>query len=133
MNKVNAEIESVRKKIEDLKFQLRVEEAVLGRLQGVNIRKHRTPQIGNSPPRKDSMAAYLEKILKDANSPLQVSELVERLKQSGFKTEAKVGLQNLVPSSLNRRADVFIRIKRGVYGLTQRDNKVKTENNLLTE
>ena len=118
--KINEEIEKVRKKIDELKLQLTIEQAVLERLQGLTIRKRRASRKGTNAPRKGSLAAHLRKILKEAENPLSVSELVEKLEETGFESEAKTPLNNLIPSALRRRSDIFVRVRHGVYDLKNR-------------
>jgi hypothetical protein len=118
--KINEEIEKVQKKIDDLKLQLAIEQAVLERLQGLTVRKRRSPRKRSVAPRKDSLAAHLEKILRVAERSLSVSELAEMLKKNGFKSSANTPLNNLIPSAMSRRSDIFIRLRHGVYDLKER-------------
>ena len=120
--KINDEIEKVQKKINELNLQLTIEKAVLERLQGLT-KKRRGSRKSSDTPRKDSLAAHLKTILEKSGGPLTVSDLVERLERNGFVSSATVGLNNLVPSALNRRNDIFIRVKRGVYDLKSRQKK----------
>ncbi|MBW8041552.1 MAG: hypothetical protein FVQ85_16365 [Planctomycetes bacterium] len=126
---IKDEIEQIKVKIEELEGDLRLEKAVLARLESISTRKRKPVRSSPSgPPRKGSLAAYLQKALQDSNCALSVSELVERVKQAGFVSTAKVGLNNLIPSSLVRRPDIFVRVSHGVYDLkTRAKQEIQTE------
>ena len=120
---IDTEIENVEKKIEKLKFELSVEEAVLNRLKSIGGKKKRKSRKSNGPPRKGSLAAYLQSVLEEANRALTVNQLTERVQQKGYVNKAKVKLNNLVPSAMIRRDDIFIRVSHGLYDLKNRKDK----------
>jgi len=122
---INKQIEDVKQKIEKLKFRLSVEEAVLARLKALGGKKQRASRKSTGPPRKGSLAACLQNVLKEANCALSVNQLVERVKRAGFVTTANVGLNNLIPSAMVRRPDIFVRVRHGVYDLKTRHEQIK--------
>lgn len=126
---IETEIELVERKINKLKFELSVEEAVLNRLKNVTTKKRRRKRTKAGPPRKNSLAAYIEKVLNESEGPLSVNEIIEGVKQQGFSSDAKVSINNLIPSAITRRPDIFYRVKRGVYNLKSRQQQeaVQTE------
>lgn len=124
------EIEQVKKKIENLKDELRIEEAVLLRLESISAKKRRSPRSNpTGPPRKGSLAAHAKDILSKSDGPMSVPDLVSELQQRGIKVEGKTGLETLIPSAISRRPDLFIRLKRGVYDLKSRHR----ENGIIGE
>ena len=127
---IKTEIEEVQKKIAKLKEDLRIEEAVLVRLESICAKKRksaRTTPIG--PPRKGSLAAHAKNILGKSDGPMSVAELVTELQQKGVEVGGKTGLDTLLPSAIARRPDLFIRLKRGVYDLKSRHK----ENGIISE
>ena len=127
---IKEQISEVQAKVDELKYKLAIEEAVLDRLKFISSPKKSRKPSGRrtGPPRKGSLAARLENVLQEAGCALSVNQLVARLKQTGFASTAKVGLNNLIPSAMVRRPDIFVRVKHGVYDLKSRQKE-----NLLTE
>jgi len=121
--RITEQLKKSEQKIKELKHQLEIETTVYERLQQLTPTRKKRQRKKSLPPRKNSLAAHLQKILKESNEPLTVSELVEKLNQNGFESTAQVSLNTLVPSALSRRPDVFIRVKRGLYGLKGRDEQ----------
>lgn len=117
---IRNQIEEVEQKIEKLKFQLNVEQAVLTRLKSLGGKKRKGSRRKSSAPRTGSLAAYLQLVLQEAGCALSVQQLVERVKEKGFTSTANVSLNNLVPSAMARRPDIFIRVSHGVYDLKSR-------------
>lgn len=118
---IKDQIKDVQQKIEDLNFQLRVEEAVLERLQNYGSKKKRNSSSKFSgPPKKNSLAAHVLNVLKESNEPKTVEQLVAALKERGVENGSKTGLDILIPSAIARRNDLFARVKRGVYDLKSR-------------
>jgi len=121
---IKEQISEVQRKVDDLRYKLAVEEAVLARLKSLSPKKGRKPSGRRSgPPRKGSLAAYLQNVLQEANCALSVNQLVGRVKQAGFVSTANVGLNNLIPSAMVRRPDIFVRVRHGVYDLKSRQKE----------
>ena len=118
---IKDEIEQVQKKIAELKEDLRIEDAVLKRLESISTKKRKSSRNNpTGPPRKGSLAAHIKAVLGDSERPLSVAEIIEGLKRRGFSSGAEVSLNNLIPSAITRRSDIFYRVRRGVYDLKSR-------------
>lgn len=123
MSSIKQRIEEIKQEIQSLEFQLTLKKGVLRELEAVSGRKGRKSSQPR-PPRKGSLVAYLVKVLSNYENPLPVAKIVEGLKEEGYSTDAKVGLNNLVPSACSKRPDLFFRARHGVYGLKGKHQQV---------
>ena len=119
------QIDQVQKKVDELRYKLAVEEGVLIRLKSLSPKKERKlARRKAGPPRKGSLAAHIQKLLRDSGGPLSVVEIAKGLEGQGFSTGAKTRLNNLIPSAIPRRPDIFERVRHGVYDLKKRHEKI---------
>ncbi|MFA5422519.1 MAG: hypothetical protein WC374_01510 [Phycisphaerae bacterium] len=121
MSSIKQRIEELKKEIKELEFQLALKRNAVAELEQVIAK--RSPKQQHKPKglRAGSLAARLKKILDESDSPLSVSQLIEKLKQNDY--ESKTDLKTVVPSALSRRLDTFVRVKYGVYGLVGKHEK----------
>jgi hypothetical protein len=125
MSSIKQRIQELKQEIEKVKFELALKENALKELEAVSGRKKsRTTNRKNKPPRKGSLAEHLVEVLKDSDTPISVAKIVEKLEERGYSSNAKVGLNNLVPSALSRRPDLFFRPRHGVYGLKSKHEQL---------
>ena len=124
--KIDDEIQKAEKKIANLELQLSIQTGVLAHLKALSVEKSRKSSRSKKggPPREGSLAAQIQDILKGSDGPLSVAEIVQSLKDQGFSSDAKVSLNNLVPSSITRRKDIFYRVRYGVYDLVSRKKEI---------
>ena len=119
MHSIKDRIGQLKTEIEELQFQLALKKNALQELQSLTgKRSQKASRQKLKPPRATSLAAYLQKVLTESNGPLAVSELVEKLKESGYHSKADI--KTVVPCALSRRPDIFFRVKYGVYDLKSR-------------
>jgi hypothetical protein len=115
---IKERITEIKQEIQRLEAEVNLKKNVLKELELVSSRKgQRASKCKSKPPRKGSLAEYLVKVLNGSLIPMPVAEIVEALKAQGYQSDATVGLNNLVPSALTRRPDLFFKVKHGVYGL----------------
>lgn len=119
---IENEIGKVKDKIADLRQKTAVQEGVLRHLKAIQkeIQSPNHPPVNTISRRKlykGSVPSHLKSILKKANRPMKVAELVEALKKRGVSTTAKHGLNAAVASTLFKRSDIFSRIGHGTYCL----------------
>ena len=124
MSSVKERIQEIKQEIQTLEFQLALKKNALQELEAISGRKSRKSSRQSRPPRQGSLGAHIVKILNNSQSPMSVAEIVEALKQQGISSGAKVGLNNLVPSAITRRKDLFFRVRHGVYGLKDKHQQV---------
>jgi len=118
-----AKIEEIKAKIESLRFDLAVEEAVIVRLQSIKLNPaaHQVvSQIesrGQSGVAGNSLAEQAATILRERGKPMQAAEISRALVQRGVTTTSKAGMNSMVLSGIRRRSDLFRRVGRGRYTL----------------
>ncbi|MFA5240713.1 MAG: hypothetical protein WC476_13540 [Phycisphaerae bacterium] len=116
------EIRQVEAVIEKLKHKLSIEEAVLSRLKAIQ-----NPQSGKRRRRSDSLSKQIEAVLSEANGPLTIQELTQRLEAKGVTSSSKYGLGPMIASGLRKDEKTFIRLSRGLYDLKDRNNSEVNE------
>ncbi len=111
---INALIEDAERRIAALRAQIAVEEQFIAAL------RERPLQAGTGVVVAGSIPDRIAKALRAANRPLSIREIVQAI--AGKKSE-RSALTASVMTALNRRADLFVRVSRGVYTLrrTQED------------
>jgi len=130
---IENEIEKVENKIVDLRLKTAVQEGVLRHLKAIQkaIQSPNQPPVNTKGRRKlykDSIPSHLKSVLKKANRPMKIAEMVEALKKRGVSTNAKHGLKTSIASTLFKRKDIFSRIGHGTYSLaSERKEIVQTE------
>ena len=117
MSSIKQRIEEIKKEIQQLESDLRLKRYALQELQSVSSRKSKKSSKKGRAPRKGSLVEYLVKVLQDSEKPMQLVNIVEKIKSSGYSSNASVGLNNLIPSAMSKRTDLFFRNGHGVYGL----------------
>ncbi len=128
---IQDEIAKTQRRIEQLRFQLAVEEQLLERLSAINCDIEANPITADRPTVKGSVASHIIAVLRSSHGPMDVDDITEALRRRGVSTDAKTGLKPLVGSAISRRKDIFVRVKRGVYDLSERQQK-KPEETPLT-
>lgn len=83
------------------------------------IKRLRTGQVEEKPPRQGvSQVDMVYDILKQASTPLHVSEIIDRIeKVHGRRLERESIVSSLVKKV--RRGDRFVRTDRNVFGLKE--------------
>jgi hypothetical protein len=74
------------------------------------------PRVAPSP---FSMPERIVEVLRKAGCPMRVMDITAKLEEAGVQTNAKKGLFPNVGSALVRRADLFVKKDRGLYGLKE--------------
>jgi hypothetical protein len=69
-----------------------------------------------------SIADWVFKLLLERGEPMHVRDIVRELEANGIRSRGENGLMNTVMSALSRRNDLFTRIARGLYALTDEDS-----------
>ncbi len=117
MSSIKQRIQEIKQEIQGLEFQLALKKAALNELESLISKKNHKTSQRIKAPREGSLGAQIKKIFNDSPVPMTVAEIVDALEQRKYSSNAKVPLNNLVPSALSRRPDLFYRVKHGVYGL----------------
>lgn len=69
------------------------------------------------PPK--SIPQYIYDALQVKGKPMAAKDITRAVEQMGATTDSKRGLNPMVLSALARRPDLFNRVERGRYGLTE--------------
>jgi len=128
MSSIKQRIEEIKGEIRQLEFDLKLKRSVLQELISVSGRKSKNNSKKGRTPRKGSLVEYLVNVLSDSEKPMSVVNIVETLKLRGYSTNAKVGLNNLIPSAMSKRSDLFFRARHGIYGLVGKHDQLKRLN-----
>lgn len=124
---INDEILNIETTIKKLKDKLALEEAVLKRLRAIRDSRGKS----HRKRRDGSMFRGIEQALKDANRPLTINEITERVKNLGVTTTSKSGLGPMISSALRKNKTTFVKVSRGLYGLAE--NNENSYNNEETK
>ncbi|MDD5326602.1 MAG: hypothetical protein PHY02_02165 [Phycisphaerae bacterium] len=115
---IKERIAEIKSEIQKLEAEVNLKKNVLKELESLNsTKKQKSSKRKNKQPRKGSLVEYLVTVLSESPVPMPNPQIVESLLKHGYKTNAKVSVNNLVPSSLSKRPDLFFRARHGVYGL----------------
>lgn len=106
-----------------LRFHVAVEEQVLARLRGF---------AGNAPAQKTatspktitgSLADHAVTALREAGRPMRAADIASVLRAQGISSNSKAGILPSLISALRRRADLFRKVRRGVYTLVTKESE----------
>ncbi len=129
---LESEIRAATKRIENLRFEIAVEEAVLDRLQraakpDTDTQKPGTGQHKPAGPiaalREGSLASEMVTVLMESGDPMRARQFADALKRRGVTTTSKHGLKFMVGIALQRRDDLFERVRPGLYGLRRQERE----------
>ena len=119
MTDINKQIQHCKNKIANLRFELAVEQAVLGRLQALSPNQSRSDSGSAPQVMSGSLAEQIVSLLREKSKSMRPTDITSVLTKRGVTTTSKRGLLPMVISALRRRQDVFYRVRRGVYKLTE--------------
>jgi hypothetical protein len=123
MSSIKERITELKGEIRELEFQLALKKNAFQELEALSSKKGSKGRRKSKALRKGSLPAYLQKILMASDKALTVSELVEKLKETDYKS--KTDLKTVIPSALTRKPEFFVRVRYGVYGLVGKHDLVK--------
>ena len=124
-------IDEVKRRIERLRFDLAVQEELLTTLQEIRRSENlgsvtttrRVPSNGSHKPLvKGSFASSIEKILREADNPMSIDDLADKLTEEGLTSDSPRGMKPTISAALSRRKDLFERVERGVFRLKKKEN-----------
>jgi glutathione S-transferase len=118
LEEIRHDLESTHEEYEKTKKKLEELEVELERLQ--NAYEVLREYLGGGPLADDklSIADAAQIVLSDADGPLSVSEITERMLEGGFPYEkGRETLRRSVAGVLSRDKNQFERTERGVYRL----------------
>jgi hypothetical protein len=121
-DRISERIKQVQNKIDDLKHKLALEEKALDTLKALGGDE----LIPSNIPRaaqEGSLVKHIDDALTASSKEMTIAELSQALATKGITTTAKAGMGAAIASAVTRRKDLFVKVKRGVYNLKNRNKE----------
>jgi hypothetical protein len=119
---VEKSIQQFRRTLEGLQVRIETEE----RQRDLLVQKRNA--LVHMLETEVSIADFVAKVLCERGEPMRVQEIVRALLENGITSSSGEAPVNSVLSAVSRRADLFVRVSRGLYTLRQ-DNSISRHHN----